>query len=77
MAVILKNNYSPQIYFMNINSNMQMLSMEELENISGGTGDGSLLDQLTFYVGATAKSIYEFCTTSMEYQASLPANLKK
>ncbi|MBZ5859236.1 hypothetical protein [Flavihumibacter profundi] len=63
---------------MNINSNMQMLSMEELENISGGgTGDGSLLDQFAFFVGATAKSIYEFCTTSMEYQASLPANLKK
>lgn len=53
------------------------LSDTEMQNTNGGYEDKGLVEVVAYLLGATAKSIKVFCTTAMEYQASLPANLKK
>lgn len=54
-----------------------LLSVTEMQQTNGGYEDKGLVEELAYLIGATAKSIKVFCTTAMEYQASLPANLKK
>jgi hypothetical protein len=59
-------------------ANFQSLGLEELsqqEQIS--IEGGGFFKDLFYAVGATAKSLYVFTTTAVEYQHSLPANLKK
>lgn len=50
------------------------LSEDDLFSINGGSG---FWEDLAFVAGATAKCIYVFAKTAVEYQHSLPANLKK
>jgi hypothetical protein len=49
------------------------LSHDELCTVNGGGFWGTL----GYVIGATAKSIYIFAKSAADYQASLPANLKK
>lgn len=49
------------------------LSSEQMLTIEGGGFWGDMF----FIVGATAHSIWQFSKQAMEYQHSLPANLKK
>ncbi len=57
---------------------MSELSLEQLHCIQGGVDEGtSFWHDLFFAVGATAKGIVTFAKTAMDYQSSLPANLKK
>lgn len=49
------------------------LSFDQLQSIEGG----SFWYDVSYLIGATAKAIYTFSTEAMEYQHSLPANLKK
>lgn len=53
------------------------LGSEELVNIEGGTDGRSFWGDAVYLVAATARCIYEFTKTAVEYQHSLPANLKK
>lgn len=53
------------------------LSDAEMQSTIGGYEEKGLVEEIAYLLGATAKSIKVFCTTAMEYQASLPANLKK
>lgn len=50
-------------------------SENELQAINGG--DGSGWGSLAWLVGRTARCIWEFSKTAIEYQHSLPPNLKK
>jgi hypothetical protein len=49
------------------------LSNDELSTVNGGGFWGTV----GYIIGATAKSIYIFTKSAADYQASLPANLKK
>jgi hypothetical protein len=54
------------------------LSLEQLQCIEGGVDEGTSFWYDVFYtIGATAKGIVTFAKTAMDYQSSLPANLKK
>jgi hypothetical protein len=59
------------------NQATNQLSVQEMESIIGGTEPTGLIGKLAYYVGAAARSIIEFNIMAMEYQTSLPANLKK
>jgi hypothetical protein len=50
------------------------LNDHDLYHVNGGD---SPWETLGFIIGATAKSIYIFCKSAADYQASLPPNLKK
>jgi hypothetical protein len=54
--------------------NLHELNSNEIYSIEGGSGFWEDLAYCTF---ATLKTIYVFGKTAAEYQASLPANLKK
>ncbi|MCF1715263.1 hypothetical protein L0U88_11555 [Flavihumibacter sp. RY-1] len=57
---------------------MSELSMEQLQCIEGGIDEGTSFWYDVFYtIGATAKGIITFAKTAMDYQSSLPPNLKK
>lgn len=55
------------------------LSSEELILVNGGeiTKETSIFEDIAFVLGRTARCIWEFSKTGVEYQHSLPANLKK
>lgn len=58
------------------------ISMEECWKISGGEGPGpttatSVAYDISYTLGKAAKCLWYFCKTAVEYQASLPPNLKK
>lgn len=57
--------------------NLSMLSLQEMESITGGTAEPSPIYQLGVAIGTAARSIIEFSIMAMQYQQSLPANLKK
>lgn len=60
------------------NQEMKELSFAEMTAVYGGTaGDGSLAYDLAWLGARTMRSIWEFSKMAAEYQASLPANLKK
>jgi hypothetical protein len=58
---------------------MSELSLEQLHNIEGGgpSPETSFIHDVFFVLGATAKGIITLAKTAMDYQSSLPANLKK
>ena len=54
----------------------QSLSQQDMISINGGEGSNMIRD-FFYLIGATARCTWEFCKTASEFQASLPANLKK
>ncbi|ULQ50644.1 hypothetical protein [Flavihumibacter fluvii] len=62
---------------MNQKLNFTTLSPEEMETIVGGSEGTSLFNELVNLASATTRSIWEFSKSAMDYQASLPTNLKK
>jgi hypothetical protein len=54
--------------------NLHELNSNEIYSIEGGRG---FWEDAAYYAFATLKTIYVFGKTAAEYQASLPANLKK
>jgi len=54
-------------------TDVEELSFEEIQTIDGG---GFWYD-FFFTIGATGKAIWTFSKDAVEYQHSLPANLKK
>ena len=52
---------------------LELLSEQELNELNGG----SIWGDLAYLAGATLKCLSHFCKTAVEYQHSLPANLKK
>ncbi len=54
-----------------------LLSVQEMESINGGTADPKPVYDLGYFIGAAVRSIIEFNIMAMQYQQSLPANLKK
>ena len=54
-----------------------MLSVQEMESINGGTADPKPGYTLGYIIGVATRSIIEFSIMAMQYQQSLPANLKK
>jgi hypothetical protein len=57
--------------------NLTTLSVYEMESIVGGNEDLGPWGKVAFYIGLAARSLWEFSRSAMEYQASLPPNLKK
>lgn len=57
----------------NMNANLRSLTADEALLVEGG----SFWGDVAYVAGATLKSIWVFCKTAAEYQASLPPNLKK
>ena len=62
-------------------SGVRELSVQEMLLCNGG-GDGvttetSLIQDISFYVGRTARGFWEWCKMAAEFQESLPPNLKK
>lgn len=53
---------------------LQELSIDQMQSIDGG---GEFWERLSFTLGVTAKVIYTFAKDAVEYQHSLPPNLKK
>ena len=55
------------------------LSEEELILINGGeiTRDSSIFEDFAFVFARTVRCIWEFSKGAVQYQHSLPANLKK
>lgn len=53
---------------------LQALSIDQMQSIDGG---GEFWERVSFALGVTAKIIYTFAKDAVEYQHSLPANLKK
>jgi hypothetical protein len=70
----LKTNFMKKILNDSMNGLTEMSEME-MSNINGG--DLGFWGWLGYVAGATARGFYEFSKTAAEYQASLPANLKK
>lgn len=64
-----------QIAFEAFNNSVSLTS-KELMSINGGAETGFHYD-LPFVFARTARYIWEFCKGAVEYQHSLPANLKK
>lgn len=59
----------------NLNSyDLFELNISETFSIQGGT---DFWEDAAYLISATVKTIYVFAKTAVEYQASLPANLKK
>ncbi|MBL7838599.1 MAG: hypothetical protein JNJ75_00515 [Cyclobacteriaceae bacterium] len=60
---------------------LKVLSSEDAMNIFGGdtgpTKETSFAYDVAYFFGATIRCIWEFSSGAMEYQQSLPANLKK
>ena len=54
-----------------------MLSVQEMESINGGAADPQPGYTLGYILGVATRSIIEFSIMAMQYQQSLPANLKK
>lgn len=54
--------------------NAQSMSAEEIMMTNGGT---TAWEPISYLVGATLKCIWIFANDAVEYQQSLPANLKK
>lgn len=52
---------------------LKELSLDQLQSIEGG----SFWYDAAYFIGATAKAIWTFTQDAVEYQSSLPANLKK
>lgn len=65
-------------------NNVQLISLnnDEMLNINGGNDGGpskdtSFAQDVAWFLGATARCIYQFTQTAASYQASLPPSLKK
>ncbi len=60
---------------------LRLLSLEDSVNIFGGTTgptkETTFAYDVAYFIGATIRCIWEFSSGAMEYQQSLPANLKK
>jgi hypothetical protein len=72
--------YNKQLRSMNTDKfNVELLSDQELIQIDGGkmSPGTSFAYDVAYVFGAIARGIKEFAQGAMEYQASLPPNLKK
>jgi hypothetical protein len=59
-------------------NNLIQLSAAEMQQLNGGSADqDTLAGQLVSFISNSAWNIWEFTKQASEYQASLPANLKK
>lgn len=53
---------------------LQELSVDQMQSIDGG---GEFWDRVSYAAGVFSKVIYTFAKDAIEYQQSLPPNLKK
>jgi hypothetical protein len=60
--------------YFELKEGLSALGENEMQEINGGA---SLWETLGYIAGQTVRCFEEFTRTAAEYQASLPANLKK
>jgi hypothetical protein len=58
---------------------MRELSLDQLQSIEGGgpTPESSFWYDIGYVAAASLKTFWTFAKTAVDYQSSLPANLKK
>ena len=61
-------------HYLELKDGLSALDDYEMQEINGGT---SLWETLGYIAGQTVRCFEEFTRTAAEYQASLPATLKK
>jgi len=61
-------------HYFELNEGLSALGNYEMQEINGGAG---FWETLGYYAGQTVRCFEEFTRSAADYQASLPANLKK